>query len=181
MTLSDITHECESVCGCVWWWQRAESPSEKGERRAPQGYAKPTAFSWPACALPRWTRASGRGMESASQEEARFLGPGGGEYRNPGLPLLSLRGPGKAGPSEGGAPLVGHNSLPNHLWLHRHRFSFQGGLYGSSALVWDFPPALGRADPLSASDPSLPLKPSLPLPLLLCPPPTDLEKRHLSP
>lgn len=78
MTLSDITHECESVCGCVWWWQRAESPSEKGERRAPQGYAKPTAFSWPACALPRWTRASGRGMESASQEEARFLGPGGG-------------------------------------------------------------------------------------------------------
>lgn len=109
------------------------------------------------------------------------LGLGGGEYRNPGLPLLSLRGPGKAGPSEGGAPLVGHNSLPNHLWLHRHRFSFQGGLYGSSALVWDFPPALGRADPLSASDPSLPLKPSLPLPLLLCPPPTDLEKRHLSP
>lgn len=49
---------------------------------------------------------------------------------------------------------------------------------GLPLLHWDFPPALGTADPLSASEHPLHLTPSLPLPLLLSPPPTDLEKRE---
>lgn len=59
-------------------------------------------------------------------------------------------------------PLLAITSCPSTFGFSSLPFSFQGGLYCSSSLVWDFPPALGRADLLSASSPS---DPSLPLAL----------------